>query len=86
MQAKQRREVGRGSRIERGYGQTHRKARERLRTGLPAPCGYGCGRVLEPDDKWVAAHWIDGDPTAGWLASCLSCNELAKTKKAPSAR
>jgi len=38
--------------------------------------------VLEPDGKWVAAHRIDGDPSAGWLASCVYCNEAAKRNHA----
>ena len=63
---------------KRGYDGAHRAARTRLAATLPAPCGYGCGRILEPDSDWVAAHVIDGDPGAGWLASCRSCNEQAK--------
>jgi hypothetical protein len=45
---------------------------------LPATCGYGCGTVIEPGDRWVAAHAVDGDPDAGYLISCPSCNERAK--------
>lgn len=45
---------------------------------LPTPCGYGCGRLLTEPSELVAAHVRDGDPTAGWLPSCRSCNEYAK--------
>lgn len=62
----------------RGYDAAHRAARLHLEQTLPAPCGYGCGTILEPAGPWVAAHVIDGDPTAGWIAACRSCNELAK--------
>ena len=31
-----------------------------------------------PEGDWVAAHVVDGDPSAGWLPSCRSCNERAK--------
>lgn len=68
---------------QRGYGPAHRAARAELRDTLPALCGYGCGRLLMPDGDWVAAHRIDGDPSAGWLASCRTCNERAKARVAP---
>lgn len=64
----------------RGYGTEHQAARADLARTLPAPCGYGCGTTLTPDGPWVAAHVIDGDPTAGWIASCRSCNERAKVR------
>ena len=67
-------------RTARGYGAEHQAARRALATTLPAPCGYGCGLTLTADSPWVAAHVIDGDPTAGWIASCRSCNEQAKTR------
>ena len=63
---------------ERGYGLQHQRARARLAETLPTLCGYGCGRTLHPGSPWVAAHVIDGDPTAGWIVSCRSCNERAK--------
>lgn len=63
----------------RGYGTAHQRARRELAATLPAPCGYGCGLILSPTGAWVAAHVIDGDPDAGWIASCRSCNERAKT-------
>ena len=70
----------RGSTAARGYGLEHQRARDALRALLPAPCGYGCGVTLEPDGVWVAAHVVDGDPTAGWLAACRTCNERAKAR------
>ena len=63
---------------QRGYGIGHQRARDALRASLPTPCGYGCGRVLQPDGDWVAAHVVDGDPAAGWIAACPVCNERAK--------
>lgn len=66
---------------QRGYDAEHRAARAELRNYLPGPCGYGCGRLLMPDGDWVAAHVIDGNPNAGWLASCRSCNERAKARR-----
>ena len=79
------RAVGRGrcarhrlSTSQRGYGLRHQRARDALRASLPTPCGYGCGRILQPDGDWVAAHVVDGDPEAGWIAACPLCNERAK--------
>lgn len=68
----------RESTAERGYGEDHQRARQDLKATLPGPCGYGCGRILEPDGDWVAAHVVDGQPELGYLASCRSCNERAK--------
>lgn len=62
------------SREKRGYGTAHREARRRLAEQLPAPCGYGCGTTIT-EATFVAAHVIDGNPTAGWIASCRSCNQ-----------
>lgn len=45
---------------------------------LPAFCGYGCGTLLMPDDDWVAAHVVDGQPEYGYIAACPTCNERAK--------
>lgn len=73
-----RREQRRGSPIHRGYGTAHQKARAELKRDLPVLCGYGCGRLLYPDGKWVAAHVVDGDARAGWIAACGACNERAK--------
>lgn len=70
----------RGSTTARGYGSDHQRARDELRRTLPAFCGYGCGAWLEPSDRWVAAHVVDGDPTAGYLVACPSCNERAKRR------
>lgn len=70
--------VHRQSTRDRGYGVPHQRARDALRATLPALCGYGCGRLLLPDGDWAAAHRIDGNPAAGWLASCRTCNERAK--------
>ena len=63
---------------QRGYGETHEAARQQLALTLPAPCAYGCGTLLDTNDSWVAAHVVDGSPLAGWIASCLTCNERAK--------
>lgn len=62
----------------RGYGRTHGAARRALAATLPAPCAYGCGARLTRGGRWVAAHVVDGDERAGWVASCLVCNERAK--------
>ena len=64
----------------RGYDTQHRAARAALALTLPALCGYGCGTTLHPGHPWVAAHLVDGDPTAGWIASCPACNERAKRR------
>lgn len=72
----------RGSRQQRGYDRTHDAARRSLAADLPAECGYGCGTVLHPDDTWVAAHVVDGDPTAGWMVSCVRCNQRASRRPA----
>jgi len=45
---------------------------------LPRRCGYGCGRMLTRATRWVAAHVVDGDPSAGYVASCEICNQRAK--------
>lgn len=66
------------STAERGYGRAHQSARDALARTLPAPCAYGCGVILRPGDRWVAAHVIDGDATAGRVAACLTCNQRAK--------
>jgi hypothetical protein len=63
---------------QRGYGTGHQRARDALGATLPTPCGYGCGRMLALNGDWVAAHVVDGDPAAGWIAACQSCNERAK--------
>ena len=63
---------------ERGYGPVHTAARTQLAATLPAPCAYGCGRILRNGEPWVAAHVVDGDESAGWVASCGPCNERAK--------
>lgn len=76
----QARDRARGSAHARGYDRAHQAARAQLELTLPAPCAYGCGTTLHPDSDWVAAHIIDGDPTAGWVASCRSCNERAKRR------
>jgi len=66
------------SQAQRGYGAAHQRARDALRATLPALCGYGCGRLLQPSGDWVAAHRVDGNAAAGYLASCRTCNEHAK--------
>ena len=70
----------RGSTAQRGYGGAHQAARAALLATLPAPCGYGCGATLTPSTPWVAAHVVDGDAQAGWMASCIVCNERAKRR------
>ena len=72
------RDAQRGTRQQRGYGAVHVQARAMLRGTLPGPCGYGCGAWLEPDGTWVAAHVVDGDPSRGYIASCVSCNQRAR--------
>ena len=74
----------RPSRQARGYGAAHQRARALLLTLLPTPCAYGCGTVIITASDLVAAHVVDGDPSAGWQASCRSCNERAKGRGTPS--
>lgn len=62
---------------ERGYGSAHATARLCLAETLPAPCAYGCGTMLH-GRTFVAAHVVDGDESAGWVAACGPCNEKAK--------
>ena len=64
---------------ERGYGRTHQQARESLGRTLPTPCGY-CRVVVWRGELWVAAHRIDGDPTAGWMVAHPTCNERGKMR------
>jgi hypothetical protein len=71
----------RQSATSRGYDRHHRAARAALRDTLPAPCAYGCGTWLEPDGVWNAAHVIDGDASAGWIAACVSCNQRARARR-----
>lgn len=66
------------STAERGYDEPHRIARGELERTLPAPCAYGCGTMLHRGMRWVAAHVVDGDPSAGWVAACSPCNQRAK--------
>lgn len=73
----------RESTTERGYGAGHQEARAALAATLPAPCGYGCGSTLTADAAWVAAHVVDGDASAGWVAACVTCNERAKHEALP---
>ena len=70
----------RPSRQARGYDAAHQRARALLLTLLPVPCAYGCGAVIVAASDLVAAHVVDGDPSAGWQASCRSCNERAKRR------
>ena len=74
------RERRRGTPAARGYGRPHQAARRQLRDSLPDFCGYGCGTLLMPDGDWVAAHVVDGDASAGYIASCRTCNERAKRR------
>lgn len=67
----------RGTRQDRGYGPEHQAARRTLAGTLPYPCGY-CGVVVQPDERWVAAHEVDGRPEFGWKVSHPICNERAK--------
>jgi hypothetical protein len=73
----QQREHQRGNATARGYGTTHRHARQQMAATLPAPCGY-CGHTIWPDQRWDLAHVIDGDPTAGYIAAHPICNQRAK--------
>ena len=70
----------RPGRAARGYGATHDQARRALLATLPTPCAYGCGIVLRSAAEMVAAHVVDGNASAGWVASCRSCNERAKRR------
>lgn len=62
------------------YGTAHQAERTRLATTLPTHCWYGCGTLLHPGDRWVAAHVHDGDPQSPRVVSCRSCNERAKDR------
>jgi hypothetical protein len=75
------RERRRGTPSQRGYDSRHQAARLALKAMLPDECGYGCGTWLLPDGDWVAAHVQDGNPSAGWIAACRTCNERAKTRR-----
>lgn len=69
----------RGTPTERGYGADHQRARRALGATLPAPCGY-CGVTIEQGARYVAAHVVDGDPTAGYVVAHAGCNERAKVR------
>lgn len=74
----------RPSRHARGYDVLHQRARAALLqqvadAGGSLGCGYGCGTRVT-NQTMVAAHVVDGDPSAGWLAACRSCNERAKRR------
>jgi hypothetical protein len=69
----------RPSRQARGYDASHDRARATLRALLPAPCFY-CRTVIGQGEAFVAAHVIDGDPSAGWAAAHAACNERAKVR------
>jgi hypothetical protein len=70
-------DVHRQTTSERGYGAPHQDARARLERSIPSPCGY-CGVTVQRGEAWVAAHVIDGDPSAGWVVAHGTCNERAK--------
>jgi hypothetical protein len=78
-------EATRLSRQERGYDVDHDRARRALALTLPAACGY-CGKPVLPFTRWVAAHRVDGDPSAGWMVSHPDCNERAKARLQEPAR
>ena len=68
----------------RGYDALHQRARAVLLqqvvdAGGSLPCGYGCGTRVTITTV-VAAHVVDDDPSAGWIAACRSCNERAKRR------
>jgi hypothetical protein len=62
---------------ERGYGSPHQAVRSRLAATLPAPCGY-CGTVIQPGERWDAAHVVDGRPEFGYVPAHPRCNQRAK--------
>jgi len=68
-----------GTRKARGYGAAHERARRALVNSLPLDCAY-CGGIITTPDHLVAAHVIDGNPTAGWMPSHPLCNERAKRR------
>jgi hypothetical protein len=70
-----------------GIEDAYQRARTQLELTLPAPCWYGCGRMLTPDGDWVAAHVIDANPTAGWVASCRWCDgDSVRSRSLPRTR
>ena len=70
----------RPSRQARGYDAAHDRARAALAAMLPAPCFY-CRTVIGQGAPFVAAHVVDGDPSAGWAAAHAACNERAKVRR-----
>lgn len=69
----------RPSRQARGYDANHDRARASLAAMLPAACFY-CRAVIGQCKPFVAAHVVDGDPSAGWAAAHAACNERAKVR------
>ena len=58
----------------------HERARATLAAMLPAACFY-CRAVIGAGEPFVAAHVVDGDPSAGWAAAHAACNERAKVPR-----
>ena len=70
----------RQTQTQRGYGGAHQRERRALSDSLPTYCAYGCGTWLTSDSAWVAAHVIDGVPSAGYAIACQTCNARAKVR------
>lgn len=71
----------RGTSAARGYGAAHQAARRALSRQLPTSCAYGCGTWLTAEDRWHAAHVVDGQPEQGYVISCGPCNLRAQRKR-----
>lgn len=61
------------------YGHRHRTERARIAATLPAPCWY-CEALVHPDQPWVAAHVVDGEPDSPRVPAHPACNERAKPR------
>lgn len=34
--------------------------------------------MLHPGGEWHLAHVVDGDPSRGYIAACVPCNEAVR--------
>ena len=67
------------------YGAAHQRIRAQLEGTLPTPCLYAdtdpnCAGIVTSDERWVAAHIVDGDPTSPRAVAHPACNERAKVR------
>lgn len=69
----------RGTRQERGYDAGHDAARRTIAASLPMPCLY-CHQVIDPGERFDAAHVVDGRPEYGTAPAHPRCNQRAKVR------